>query len=99
MATLQNLRPNDRARISGFAETGRAYRKKLLSMGLTPGAELTVSFVHLAWAEEGTAAHPATAQVDGITSATTCVGLRIDASNDIGSPSSSPSGVALTTIS
>ena len=42
MATLQNLRPNDRARISGFAETGRAYRKKLLSMGLTPGAELTV---------------------------------------------------------
>ena len=42
MATLQDLRPNDRARISGFAETGRAYRKKLLSMGLTPGAELTV---------------------------------------------------------
>ena len=42
MATLQDLRPNDRARISGFAETGRAYRTKLLSMGLTPGAELTV---------------------------------------------------------
>ncbi|MBP7810834.1 MAG: ferrous iron transport protein A [Neisseria sp.] len=42
MATLQDLRPNERARISGFAETGRAYRKKLLSMGLTPGAELTV---------------------------------------------------------
>ena len=42
MATLQDLHPNDRARISGFAETGRAYRKKLLSMGLTPGAELTV---------------------------------------------------------
>ena len=42
MTTLQALRPNDRARISGFAETGRAYRKKLLSMGLTPGAELTV---------------------------------------------------------
>ena len=42
MTTLQDLRPNDRARISGFAETGRAYRKKLLSMGLTPGAELTV---------------------------------------------------------
>ena len=42
MTTLQDLRPNDRARISGFAETGRAYRKKLLSMGLTTGAELTV---------------------------------------------------------
>ena len=42
MTNLQDLRPNDRARISGFAETGRAYRKKLLSMGLTPGAELTV---------------------------------------------------------
>ena len=42
MTTLQDLRPNDHARISGFAETGRAYRKKLLSMGLTPGAELTV---------------------------------------------------------
>ena len=42
MATLQDLRPNERERISGFAETGRAYRKKLLSMGLTPGAELTV---------------------------------------------------------
>ena len=42
MTTLQALRPNDRARLSGFTETGRAYRKKLLSMGLTPGAELTV---------------------------------------------------------
>ena len=42
MTTLQDLRPNDRARSSGFADTGRAHRKKLLSMGLTPGAELTV---------------------------------------------------------
>ncbi len=36
MATLQDLRRNDRARISGFAETGRAYRKKLLTWGSPP---------------------------------------------------------------
>lgn len=39
---LQDLSPGDSARVSGFAETGRPYRSKLLAMGLTPGAVLTV---------------------------------------------------------
>jgi ferrous iron transport protein A len=29
-------------RIAGFREGGKAYRKKLLSMGLTPGVEFSV---------------------------------------------------------
>jgi ferrous iron transport protein A len=29
-------------RITGFREGGKAYRKKLLSMGLTPGVEFSV---------------------------------------------------------
>ncbi|WP_037587134.1 FeoA family protein [Stenoxybacter acetivorans] len=40
--TLSELKTKDRAKVSGFAETGKAYRSKLLSMGLTPGAEFTV---------------------------------------------------------
>lgn len=32
----------DRASVIGFAEGGKAYRRKLLAMGLTPGAELSV---------------------------------------------------------
>jgi len=40
--TLKDLTVGDRGRVSGYEECGRAYRKKLLSMGLTPGAELVV---------------------------------------------------------
>ena len=39
---LKQLAVGDRARISGFAEAGGTYRRKLLSLGLTPGAELQV---------------------------------------------------------
>jgi ferrous iron transport protein A len=42
MTTLRDLQVGDRARVRGFAEAGGPYRRKLLSMGLTPGAELSV---------------------------------------------------------
>ena len=40
---FQNLAIGDRARITGFDNAGRAYRKRLLAMGLTPGTEFIVS--------------------------------------------------------
>jgi ferrous iron transport protein A len=40
--TLKEMSPGDRGRVQGFEEGGRAYRRKLLSMGLTPGAEIQV---------------------------------------------------------
>lgn len=43
--TLKELSVGDRARVLGFAAGGDAYRRKLLSMGLTPGAELSVTRV------------------------------------------------------
>ncbi len=47
--TLKDLQVGDRARVAGFLETGGAggssYRRKLLSMGLTPGAEISVTRV------------------------------------------------------
>lgn len=42
---LKDLSVGDRARVLGFAEAGNAYRRKLLSLGLTPGAELSVTRV------------------------------------------------------
>ena len=42
---LKDLRVGDRAKVQGFTESGRAYRRKLLSMGLTPGIELTLQRV------------------------------------------------------
>ncbi|ENO88634.1 FeoA family protein [Thauera linaloolentis] len=39
---LKQLAVGDRAKVCGFADTGGPYRRKLLSMGLTPGAELLV---------------------------------------------------------
>jgi ferrous iron transport protein A len=44
---LQDLKVGERARVSGFdKENGnRAYRQKLLSMGLTPGIEFVVTRV------------------------------------------------------
>jgi ferrous iron transport protein A len=41
--TLKDLAVGDTARVSGFGEGSRAYRRKLLSLGLTPGTELTVT--------------------------------------------------------
>lgn len=43
MATISELKVGDRAKVAGFTETGRGYRRKLLTMGLTPGAEITVA--------------------------------------------------------
>lgn len=48
MLTLKDLRVGERARVAGFlndGEGGGAYRRKLLSLGLTPGAELAVTRV------------------------------------------------------
>jgi ferrous iron transport protein A len=39
---LNELQVGDRARVAGYAESGGTYRRKLLSMGLTPGAEISV---------------------------------------------------------
>ncbi|HNQ03296.1 MAG TPA: FeoA family protein [Thiobacillaceae bacterium] len=41
--TLKDLKVGDRAKVTGFMEGGGTYRRKLLSMGLTPGAELAVT--------------------------------------------------------
>ena len=43
--TLKDLKVGDRAKVTGFLERGGAYRRKLLSVGLTPGAELAVTRV------------------------------------------------------
>lgn len=43
--TLKDLQVGDRAKVAGFLESGGAYRRKLLSMGLTPGAEISVTRV------------------------------------------------------
>lgn len=43
--TLKELSIGDRARVLGYTETGKAYRRKLLSLGLTPGTELTLERV------------------------------------------------------
>ncbi len=48
MLTLKDLQVGERARVSGYIAgdaAGNAYRRKLLSMGLTPGAELAVTRV------------------------------------------------------
>jgi ferrous iron transport protein A len=41
--TLGDLQTGDRARVTGFAGASAPYRRKLLAMGLTPGAALTVT--------------------------------------------------------
>ncbi len=37
------LAVGDRGKIVGFDKMGKAYRKRLLAMGLTPGTEFTVT--------------------------------------------------------
>lgn len=39
---FRDLRVGERVKVQGFQEGGGAYRRKLLSMGLTPGVELEV---------------------------------------------------------
>lgn len=40
---LKNLNIGDLGKIVGFNSAGKAYRKKLLAMGLTPGTEFKVT--------------------------------------------------------
>ncbi|MCF7971655.1 MAG: ferrous iron transport protein A [Methylococcaceae bacterium] len=39
---LKDLAIGDKGRITGFNKQGRAYRKRLLAMGLTPGTEFSI---------------------------------------------------------
>lgn len=41
--SLKMLSAGDSGRIVGFDNSGKAYRKRLLAMGLTPGTEFTVT--------------------------------------------------------
>lgn len=41
--TLKQLAAGDSGRVLGFREGSRAYRRKLLSLGLTPGTAITVT--------------------------------------------------------
>ena len=45
MTKISELSIGERARIVGFAEAGKGYRRKLLTMGLTPGAEIGITRV------------------------------------------------------
>ncbi len=40
---LKDMAVGDTGRVLGFGEGSKAYRKKLLSMGLTPGVEFSVT--------------------------------------------------------
>jgi len=42
LSTLGTLQVGARAKVTGFTETGTAYRRKLLTMGLTPGCEIAI---------------------------------------------------------
>ena len=41
--SLKNLYAGDAGRIIGFEKSAKAYRKRLLAMGLTPSTEFTVT--------------------------------------------------------
>ncbi len=41
--SLKTLAIGDQGKIIGFDKSGKAYRKRLLAMGLTPGTEFTVT--------------------------------------------------------
>lgn len=43
LINLKNLAVGDLARIVGFDKSGKAYRKRLLAMGLTPGTQFRVT--------------------------------------------------------
>lgn len=45
MTTISELKVGDRAKVAGYTDTGRGYRRKLLTMGLTPGAEIAITRV------------------------------------------------------
>ncbi len=41
--TLNLLHKGDSGKIIGFEKSGKAYRKRLLAMGLTPGTEFSIT--------------------------------------------------------
>jgi ferrous iron transport protein A len=41
--SLKNLAVGDLGKIIGFKSAGKAYRKRLLAMGLTPGTEFSIT--------------------------------------------------------
>lgn len=41
--SFKNLSVGDSGRIVGFEKSGKAYRKRLLAMGLTPGTDFRVT--------------------------------------------------------
>jgi len=43
--SVQDLKPGESARITGFAQGDRDYRQRLLAMGLTPGVSFRVTRV------------------------------------------------------
>lgn len=43
MNRLKDMNIGDKGRVTGFGEGSKAYRKKLLALGLTPGAEFSVT--------------------------------------------------------
>ncbi|WP_245673475.1 FeoA family protein [Endozoicomonas ascidiicola] len=45
MVTLGELKTGEKGKVTAFNQSGNAYRRKLLAMGLTPGTQFTVSRV------------------------------------------------------
>lgn len=43
LINLKNLAAGDLGKIVGFDKSGKAYRKRLLAMGLTPGTQFSVT--------------------------------------------------------
>jgi ferrous iron transport protein A len=43
MTCLSDLKVGDTARILGYGEGGTSYRRKLLSMGITPGVSISLT--------------------------------------------------------
>jgi len=43
MTSLSDLQVGDTARILGYSEGGASYRRKLLSMGITPGVSISLT--------------------------------------------------------
>lgn len=45
MMRIDEMRPGDKARVSGLKKGNRDYRQRLMAMGLTPGVEFSVTRV------------------------------------------------------
>ena len=45
MTTINDLKVGDHAKVASYTEAGKGYRRKLLTMGLTPGVEIGITRV------------------------------------------------------